>query len=112
LFPDYKVYVGQEALLVSQPSNIGEIFKIHGCCSKPNSLVITKADYDGFSTKRAYLAAKLLTIFVEHPIVFIGYSLQDKNIQGILSSMVVALGDRAVERLHENLIFIQRAKPG
>ena len=42
LFPDYKVFVGQEELLVSTPQNIGEIYKIHGCCSKPNSIIVTK----------------------------------------------------------------------
>lgn len=31
LFPDYRVYVGQDELLFSNPQSIGEIYKIHGC---------------------------------------------------------------------------------
>ena len=70
LFPDYKVYIGQEQLLVSTPQNICEIYKIHGCCTNPNSLVLTKQDYDKFHENNPYLAAKLVTIFVENPVIF------------------------------------------
>ncbi|WP_370686163.1 SIR2 family protein, partial [Vibrio parahaemolyticus] len=31
LFPEYTTYVGQEELLFSNPQEIGEIYKIHGC---------------------------------------------------------------------------------
>ena len=36
LFPDYKIYVGQEQLLFSNPQEIGEIYKIHGCSTNPS----------------------------------------------------------------------------
>jgi len=65
LFPSYTKYIGQEELLFSTLHGISEIYKIHGCCSKPESIIINEADYADFSEKNAYLAAKILTIFLE-----------------------------------------------
>jgi hypothetical protein len=84
IFPDFEVFVSQDELLFSSSQGIGEIYKIHGCCSKPNSLVATKEDYERFDERNPYLAAKLLTVFAEHPIIFLGYSLNDRNISSIL----------------------------
>lgn len=109
LFPDYRVYVGQSELLFSHPQSIGEIYKIHGSSSRPNSLVLTRSDYDVFESKNPYLAAKLITLFVEHPIVFIGYSLSDRNISALLKAVVSYLGAENIEKLRDNLIFVQRA---
>jgi len=109
-FPEHKVYIGQNELLVSSPQGIAEIYKIHGCCSNPQSLVLTKKDYQNFSQKNAYLASKLITIFMEHPIIFIGYSLADENIQAILKEISLCIEEIDLKKLKRNLIFIQRLK--
>ncbi|MBF6650713.1 SIR2 family protein [Methylobacter sp. BlB1] len=108
IFPDYKTYIGQNELLFSNPQEIGEIYKIHGCASIPESLILTNDDYTGFNDRNAYLAAKLITIFVEHPIVFIGYSLSDENISGLLKAISLCVGRGNVEQFRKNLIFVQR----
>ena len=77
---DYDCFIGQEDLIFSPPNGIREIYKIHGCCTDPNSIIINYKDYVDFRKKNAYIAAKLLTIFVEHPIIFFGYSIDDPNI--------------------------------
>lgn len=107
IFLDYKVYIGQEELLFSNPQSIGEIYKIHGCCTKPNSLVLTDEDYLDFNDKNAYLAAKLITIFVEHPVIFIGYSLSDENIRSLLRAIVNCLKPNDLDKIRNNLIFVQ-----
>jgi hypothetical protein len=109
-FPDFKKYIGQSELLFSNSLNIGELYKIHGCVSKPNSLVLTSKDYEDFEVKNPYLAAKLLTIFVEHPIVFIGYSLHDPNVINILSSIVNCLNNDNIDKLKNRLVFVKRIK--
>lgn len=109
LFPDYRVYIGQSELLFSHPQSIGEIYKIHGSAIRPSSLVLTREDYDIFEGRNPYLAAKLITLFVEHPIVFIGYSLADQNISALLKAVVSCLGGENLEKLRKNLIFVQRA---
>jgi len=108
LFPDYKVYTGQNELLFSNPQSIAEIYKIHGSAHKPKSLVLTDDDYVDFNLKNPYLAAKLITIFVEHPVVFLGYSLSDKNISDLLSAISVCIGSDNLHQLRNNLIFVQR----
>ncbi len=112
LFTSYTKYIGQEELLFSTLHGISEIYKIHGCCTKPESLVIDEADYADFSEKNAYLAAKILTIFLEHPIIFIGYSITDTNIENILKSIVKCLSTENLNKIKERLMFVVRAKDG
>ncbi|MFD2176625.1 SIR2 family protein [Veronia pacifica] len=106
IFPDYTVYTGQADLLFSNSQEIAEIYKIHGCIKDPYSLVLTGEDYKDFNDKNTYLAAKLITLFVEHPIVFIGYSIADPNIKSILKSISQCIGKENIEKLRQNLIFI------
>ena len=86
IFNEYTPIIGQQVLYANHAS-IGEIFKIHGCASEPNSLVITRSDYDDFIKRKKYLSAKLLAFFAEHPLIFIGYSAEDTNIRAILSDI-------------------------
>ena len=104
----YKVYNNQEELIFSPIQEMAEIFKIHGSVSDPNSIVITAEDYQHFNDKCAYLAAKLLTIFMEYPIIFIGYSITDNDIQKILSAIVSCLSKHNVDKLQNRFIFVKR----
>ena len=81
---------------------IAEIYKIHGSVQNPESIVINKADYQKFYDKGKYLAAKLMTIFMEYPIIFIGYS-----IQAILSDVVECLPLDKIETLQKRFIFVE-----
>ena len=107
LFPDFKTYVSQNELLNSIPQMISEIYKIHGSCSSPNSLVLTSEDYREFDQKNSYLIAKLLTLFTEHPIIFIGYSLSDNNIRKILNSVISCLNEENLKKMEARLIFVE-----
>ncbi|WP_245801303.1 SIR2 family protein [Pollutimonas bauzanensis] len=83
LFPEYEPIVGQQIMRKGYLS-IGEIFKIHGCQTVPQSLVVNESDYRRFDEDHKYLSAKLLTYFIEHPLLFIGYRADDPNIKTIL----------------------------
>ncbi len=109
IFDDFESYVGQEELLFSQIYELAEIYKIHGCCSLPESLVVSADDYSAFNKKNAYLAAKLLTIFLEHPVIFIGYSLNDPNIRQILGNIVQCLNGDQLQKFSNRLFFLVRA---
>ncbi|WP_195659093.1 SIR2 family NAD-dependent protein deacylase [Blautia wexlerae] len=86
---------------------IAEIYKIHGSVQNPESIVINKADYQKFYDKGKYLAAKLMTIFMEYPIIFIGYSISDSDIQAILSDVVECLPLDKIETLQKKFIFVE-----
>lgn len=101
-------YIGQDELLFSTTYEVGELYKIHGCCTKPESIVINAADYHHFIKKSAYLSSKILTMFLEHPIIFLGYSLSDTDIQRILDSIADCLENDQLNKLSERLIFVRR----
>jgi hypothetical protein len=107
LFPTYETYVGERNLLFSEPSFAQEIYEIHGSTKEPDSMVLTDADYAEFSARRKYLSAKLLTIFVEYPVVFLGYSIQDENVKSILADVCECMPPKNLGRLHNRLIFVQ-----
>ena len=106
LFPDDDRVISQQILRKPYLA-IGEIFKIHGCISEPDTIIINEGDYQRFDEDHKYLSAKLLTYFIEHPLVFIGYRANDPNIKKILSDV-----DRMV-KAHEyelvpNIYILER----
>ncbi|MFL8134491.1 SIR2 family protein [Clostridioides difficile] len=108
---EYTVHIGQTSLLTSILDGVGEIYKIHGCVSEPDSIVVTKDDYDNFFEKDIYLNSKLLTLFLEYPIVFLGYSVSDRNVKSVLTTIVKMLPQDKVEELKSRIWFIKRPKP-
>jgi hypothetical protein len=107
VFSGYDVYVGQEQLLFSEPQGVAEIYKIHGCCTQPDSIVINAKDYEAFNKRNAYLASKLLTVFVEHPIIFLGYSISDPNVQEILKAIADCLSQENLSKLRNRFVFVE-----
>jgi hypothetical protein len=107
IFTDFHTFIGQKELLFANSFGIGDIYKIHGCVTKPDSLVVTGDDYSKFNSSNAYLAAKLLTIFVEHPVIFLGYSLSDPNINEIIEAIVSCLDKTNIDKLKDRLIFVE-----
>ncbi|NHN34699.1 SIR2 family protein [Paenibacillus agricola] len=105
LFPKYTPIVGQQIIYQKKSTDIGHILKIHGTVEEPNSIVIEKQDYDNFFNDQIYLIAKLLTYFIEHPIVFIGYSLSDENVKSILLNVKKILNAES-EAFIPNMWFI------
>lgn len=106
-FEGYKSFVGQDELVFSQLQGIAEIYKIHGSIEIPSSIIINKVDYQEFRDKGKYLAAKLMTIFMEYPIIFIGYSISDSDIQQILGDVVECLPLDKIGSLQKRFVFVE-----
>nr|WP_237427593.1 SIR2 family protein [Deinococcus xianganensis] len=105
---DLKAFIGQSSMLKAPVQKIGEIYKIHGCITKPQSLTLTLEDYKEFNRRNFYIAAILTQIFTEHPIIFLGYSISDPNIRTILSNIVENLDAELLNAMSDRFFFVER----
>lgn len=94
-------------MVFSAIQGIAEIFKIHGSIEDPESLIINEQDYIDFDKRSPYLAAKLMTIFMEYPIIFMGYSISDTNIQKIIKSIIDCLDVQQLKMLEDRFVFVE-----
>lgn len=106
-FQGFEKFVGQNQLIFSAIQGVAEIYKIHGSMEEPNSIIINEQDYLEFEKRSAYLAAKLMTIFMEYPIIFIGYSISDSNILGNIKAIVNCLNVEQLKMLEDRFVFIE-----
>lgn len=87
----YNVCKYHESHLVSDlRSPIRSIVKAHGCISVPDKMVLTRSDF--FTAKADYpgFFDVLDGLFLTHTILFIGYSMEDPDIQLILENATIA----------------------
>lgn len=111
IFPNnYTVFVHQSDLFGADSYNIAEIYKIHGSATDANSIVITENDYQKFNESRKLIIAKMLTLFAESPIVFLGYSFSDENIQSIIVDFLGCLSQEQLDTIRSHFIFISYKK--
>jgi hypothetical protein len=106
-FPDFRVYVGQDAAIRADVMGVGELYKIHGSATEPNSLVLTRRDFRKLHARTPYFAARVLTAFTEHPVVFLGCSPTDNDVVAMMSSIAACLEDQALHTLKDRLIFVE-----
>lgn len=98
--------VGNDILL-SNP--YGSVYKIHGCVTKPERIIITDADYSVFSQKYELIRAQLLSLFIHNPIIFIGYSIGDQNIKDILKTIFTYVDSSSPEakKIRDNFLLVE-----
>ena len=107
---DYHVFCHQNELFSSDSYNIAEIYKIHGSITDAKSLVITEKDYENFNSSRKLIIAKMLTLFAESPIVFLGYSFTDENIQHIIEDFLSCITKKELSTIGEHFVFVIHKK--
>lgn len=108
IFSHFEVFNTQKELMTRPSYVINEIYKIHGSYQDHMSLILTAKDYKNFKDNCLYLTSKLTTIFVEYPIIFLGYSLNDENIKMILSNIYRSFDQSSEINFEEKIIFINR----
>ena len=90
--------------------NYSEIYKIHGCITDPKSIVITKEDYDRFQKNSLLISAKITSMLINSPIIFMGYSLSDINIRNIIGEFTNSLDNKELLRFEDRIILVEYDK--
>jgi NAD-dependent SIR2 family protein deacetylase len=77
-----------------------ELFKIHGCITRPASIIITHKDYTNFTKSYidetnywSVVKARIIT----RPILFLGYGLKDDNVNITIDRIMEAVGSHKRE---------------
>ncbi|CQH34748.1 Uncharacterised protein [Yersinia enterocolitica] len=85
------------------------MYKIHGCVSNAEELIITEKDYDSFESKYELIRAQLLSLFIHNPVIFIGYSISDKNVQKILKTIFsyVPTNSDLAKKIRDNFLLVE-----
>ena len=94
-------------ILLSNP--YGSVYKIHGCVSQPDKIIITESDYSKFNEKYELIRAQLLSLFIHNPIVFIGYSIGDSNIKDILKTIFTYVEPNSpeAEKIRSHFLLVE-----
>lgn len=107
---DFQVYVRQHELFSADSYNIAEIYKIHGSALDAESIIITEDDYNHFEESRKLIIAKMLTLFAESPIIFMGYSMTDEDVRKIIEDFLGCLSDEQLLDIRKHFVFISYKK--
>lgn len=99
------IFVGQKGFF-DPSTDWGELFKIHGCISDPNSIVITEDDYKKYDTNSILISAKILVNMIESPILFLGYSLSDRNVRSLLRDFASQLPQEDIRKTTNRIAIV------
>ncbi len=69
-----------------------QVLKIHGCITRPYSIVATQTDYDACLSHNPLIFNKLRDLMATKTFIFAGYSLRDPDFQQIWDSIISSLG--------------------
>lgn len=100
------VYVGQKGFF-DETYNWSELFKIHGDVNDPSSIVITEEDYRTYDENSILISAKILSNLIHSPIVFLGYSLTDRNVQKLLTDFASQLPNEDTRKSNNRITVVE-----
>ncbi|MEB2277410.1 SIR2 family protein [Bacillus sp. ILBB4] len=102
-----KTYIGQKGFF-QQTVGYAELYKLHGCASDPNSIIIGEDDYHKFDENSVLISAKIISLLLNSPIIFLGYSLTDRNVRKIIKDFSSSLSEDERLKMEERLIVVER----
>lgn len=108
LFEDrFKTYSQISDYYMSGSQGIGEVYKIHGSCTDPSTIILDDNDYRWFRDKAHIVSAKILSILCDYPMVIMEYAVEDRDIKEILNNLMSSLNDEKLREVENNIVFIE-----
>jgi hypothetical protein len=91
---------GREVDVVVEDTQVGRVtersrttlVKMHGCVSRPHSLVVTREDYDAYDMRHPATITYLQSLLSTRTFLFVGFSLRDPNFRTIYRIVQQVLG--------------------
>jgi tetratricopeptide (TPR) repeat protein len=91
---------GREVDVVVEDTQVGRVtersrttlIKMHGCVSRPHSLVVTREDYDAYDLRHPATITYLQSLLSTRTFLFVGFSLRDPNFRSIYRIVQQVLG--------------------
>ncbi|MEE3895303.1 SIR2 family protein [Priestia megaterium] len=102
-----ETYIGQKGFF-EQTIGYAELYKLHGCATEPQSLIIAENDYGKFNKNSVLISAKIISTLLHSPIVFLGYSLTDENVRKIIKDFSSSLSEKELSKLESRIIVVER----
>lgn len=108
---EYKIkkFIGQKGFF-QETYGYAELYKLHGSVDSPNDIIITENDYKMFEENSVLISAKIISMMMNSPIIFLGYSLTDINVRKIIKDFTRSLTDKEIEILENRLVLIERTE--
>jgi len=89
--------ITKENLADTLPKRDVIIYKMHGDRQHPDDAVLTKENYEDYNVNRQLFSTSLQGDLVSKTFLFLGYSLNDPNVDYILSRIRILLGENKRE---------------
>jgi translation initiation factor 2B subunit (eIF-2B alpha/beta/delta family)/NAD-dependent SIR2 family protein deacetylase len=70
------------------------VVKLHGCLTKPSSIIVAEDEYEGVGVRRPIVEAQLKATLANKSVVFLGFALQDKDFEFLFEEVHKMLGAR------------------
>lgn len=102
-------YIGQKGFF-QDTYGYAELYKLHGSIDSPSDVVITENDYEKFDKNSVLISAKIISMMMNSPIIFLGYSLTDINVRKIIKEFTRSLNEEEITILENRLVLIEWAE--
>lgn len=106
IFTEYSVLVFPDDYYFSDSDGYGDILKIHGTVERPDTVVITSEDYDNLRSNSKIVMSRITSMMCNNPIIFLGYSMSDGEINGIVTDIVTSLKQTDLDRIRNHMVRV------
>lgn len=100
------IYIGQKGFF-DKTLDWCELYKIHGDVNSPNSIIINDDDYKNYDSNSILISAKILSTLIESPIIFLGYSLTDRNVRKLLTDFSSQLPKEDIRKSSNRILLVE-----